>query len=77
MGPAWVGASARWKRREAIARRAAMGRVRRAWEGIEAFALPGLKWTLNPGLEEGEIRRLEVRCVWARSIRVESRPCHA
>lgn len=64
LGPAWVGASARRKRREAIARRAAMGRVRRAWEGIEAFALPGLKWTLNPGLEEGEIRRLEVRlCV--------------
>lgn len=64
LGPVWAGASARRKRREAIARRAAMGRVRRAWEGIEAFALPGLKWTLNPGLTEGEVRTLEVRLLY-------------
>ena len=30
-------------------------------QAIEAFALPGLKWTLNAGLGEAEVRRLEVR----------------
>lgn len=61
LGPAWASVSPHRKRAEVIARRSAIARVRRAWEGIEAFALPGLKWTLNPGLAEQEVRRLEVR----------------
>lgn len=60
LGAPWAHASARRKRGEVVARRAALVRVRRAWEAIEAFALPGLKWTLNAGLTETEIRTLEV-----------------
>jgi hypothetical protein len=76
LGPAWATASAQRKRAEVIGRRAALVRVRRAWEGIEAFALPGLKWTLNPGLTEADVRKLEVCvCVCVRVRVGPGRPC--
>jgi len=58
-------------RREVIERQASLRRMQKAWTGFKKFAAPGVAWTLNSGLEEGVVRRLETKmgCVLPPDLR--------
>jgi cell wall assembly regulator SMI1 len=45
--------------------------MHKAWANLKKFAAPGVAWTLNSGLEEGVVRRLETKmgCVLPPDLR--------